>query len=101
MIFPWGAVIVTLWGCLTTSPVGVTIFLTEVVVGIVSRILEITTICRIIPFVRVAITTRILVVTIIPLGIIAVTSECVSAVIPVGVAVLLAMIVIAMSVILT
>ena len=53
MIFPRGAVIVTLWGFLTTSPVGVAIFLTEVVVGVVSRVIEITIIRRIIPSVRV------------------------------------------------
>ena len=44
---------------------------------------------------------RILVVTIIPLGIFAVTPECVSAIIPVGVIVLLTIVVIATPVILT
>ena len=84
MIVPWGAVIVTLWGFLTTSHVGIAIFLTEVVIGVVSKVIEITTIRRIVSSIRVVITTRVLVVTIIPRGIIAVTTECVSTIIPVG-----------------
>ena len=91
---PLGAVIVTLWGFLTTSPVGVAIFLTEVVVGVVSKVIEITIIRRIISSTRVVITTRILVVTIIPWGIIAVTPECVSVIISVGVLVMLTIVVV-------
>ena len=53
---PWGAVIVTLWGFLTTSPVGVAIFLTEVVVGVVSKVIEITIILQIISSIRAVIT---------------------------------------------
>ena len=49
MIFPWGTAIVTLWGFSTTSPVGVVISLTEVVVVVVAKILEIASIRRIIP----------------------------------------------------
>ena len=75
MIFPWGAVIITLWEFPTTSPVGVVISLTEVVVVIVARIIEITSIRRMIPSVCVVITTRILVITIIPLGVIVVTLD--------------------------
>ena len=73
MIFPWGAVIVTLWEFPTTSPVGVAIFLTKVVVGVVSRIIEITSIRQIIPSVCVVITTRIFVITVISLEVIVVT----------------------------
>ena len=100
MIFPWGAVIVTLWGFSTTSPVKVVISLTDVVVVVVARIIEITSIRRISPSVWVVITTRILVITIIPLGVIVVTLEGVSANIPVRVVVLLTMVVIATPVIL-
>ena len=38
MIFPWGTVIITLWGFSTTSPVGVVISLTEVVVVVVTKL---------------------------------------------------------------
>ena len=70
MIFLWGAVIVMLWGFSTTSPVGVGISLAEILVVVVARTIEITSIRRIIPSVCVVITTRIFVITIIPVRVI-------------------------------
>ena len=66
VMVPGGTVVVTLWGFSTTSPVGVVISLTEVVVVVVAKIIESASIRRIIPPVGVVITTRILVITIIP-----------------------------------
>ncbi len=101
VMVPGGTVVVTLWGFSTDSPVGVVISLTEVVVVVVAKIIEIASIRGIIPSIWVVITTRILVITIIPLGVIVGTLESVSTVIPIRVVVLLTIIVIATPVILT